>query len=95
MFTFYKYVTVIFLTDADEIKTSVDIMKNAAGENAREIVLVKIFEEVCSVFIPVLFDLKEYFGYTQFRRVCKAVSVNIGDNRQRREEVLKNMVTTY
>jgi len=65
------------------------MMKNAAGENAREIELVKIFEEVCSVFIPVLFNLKEQFGYTDFRLICEDVSNNIGVNRI---EILKNLV---
>lgn len=68
------------------------MMKNAAGENAREIELVKIFEEVCSVFIPVLFNLKEQFGYTEFRLICEDVSKKIGDNSNRRRVVLKNLV---
>uniref|UniRef100_A0A7M5X461 AAA+ ATPase domain-containing protein n=1 Tax=Clytia hemisphaerica TaxID=252671 RepID=A0A7M5X461_9CNID len=67
------------LKDKSEIQTSVDFMKNAAGDRHREIELVKFFEEICSVLTPLI-DLTNDAGFIEFQQACEGINRQMGYN---------------
>ena len=54
-------------------------MKNAAGDNDRDIELVRFFEETCAVLTPII-ELDSESGFEQLHEACKTIKSQVGKN---------------
>ena len=62
--------------DKSEIKTSVDLMKNAAGDNDRDIELVRFFEETCALLTPII-EMKKESSFDDLFKACKGIKKSV------------------
>ena len=54
-------------------------MKNAAGDNDRDIELVRFFEGTCAMLTPII-ELDNKAGFNELHEACRAIKSHIGNN---------------